>query len=129
MFTIEQIDAAHAKVKTGADFPLYIREIKELGVVSFETAVRDSRTTYHGLHDFSASSGPVFEDLEIAGELNKERFIACLKRHQAGETDYLTFCADCAANGILKWVVHLESLTCTYFDGKGQEVMTEPIPA
>lgn len=31
MFTVEQIETAHAKVKSGADFPNYIKEIKELG--------------------------------------------------------------------------------------------------
>lgn len=30
MFTVEQIKAAHAKVKSGADFPGYITEIKSL---------------------------------------------------------------------------------------------------
>jgi len=37
MFTVEQIESAHGKVKSGADFPNYIQEIKKLGVVSFET--------------------------------------------------------------------------------------------
>jgi hypothetical protein len=32
MVTIEQIKQAHNKVKSGADFPKYIQEIKKLGV-------------------------------------------------------------------------------------------------
>jgi hypothetical protein len=32
MFTIEQIKQAHNKVKSGADFPKYIQEIKKLGM-------------------------------------------------------------------------------------------------
>jgi Protein of unknown function (DUF1398) len=35
MFKVEQIKAAHGKVKSGADFPSYIREIKVLGVTSY----------------------------------------------------------------------------------------------
>jgi uncharacterized protein YbcV (DUF1398 family) len=31
MFTLEQIKQAHSKVKSGADFPKYIQEIKILG--------------------------------------------------------------------------------------------------
>ena len=31
MFTLEQIELAHSKVKSGAEFPRYIQEIKELG--------------------------------------------------------------------------------------------------
>ena len=44
MFTIEQIQSAHSKVKSGADFPKYIQEIKALGVTSYETYVEDGRT-------------------------------------------------------------------------------------
>lgn len=36
MFTVEQIKAAHSKVKSGADFPAYIQEIKSLGVTHYE---------------------------------------------------------------------------------------------
>lgn len=32
MFTEEQNEAAHAKVKPGADFPNYIQAIKRLGI-------------------------------------------------------------------------------------------------
>ena len=48
MFTIEQIKAAHSKVKSGADFPGYIQDIKRLGVNAFETWVIDSHTEYFG---------------------------------------------------------------------------------
>ena len=48
MFTIEQIKTAHAKVKSGADFPAYIREIKQLGVAAYETWVTDGHTEYKG---------------------------------------------------------------------------------
>lgn len=36
MFTAEQIKTAHRKVKSGADFPAYIKEIKVLGVTHYE---------------------------------------------------------------------------------------------
>ncbi|MDR6515001.1 DUF1398 family protein [Chryseobacterium camelliae] len=48
MFTVEQIENAHGKVQSGSDFPSYIREIKELGVQSFETRVKDCCTEYFG---------------------------------------------------------------------------------
>jgi hypothetical protein len=43
MFTVEQIKTAHGKVKSGADFPAYIQDIKKLGVTSYETFVTDGR--------------------------------------------------------------------------------------
>jgi hypothetical protein len=48
MFTVEQIELAHEKVKSGADFPKYIQEIKALGVKGIETWVKDSHTEYFG---------------------------------------------------------------------------------
>jgi hypothetical protein len=35
MFAGSQIEAAHGKVKSGAEFPTYIREIKALHVTAF----------------------------------------------------------------------------------------------
>lgn len=32
MFTAEQLKAAHSQVKSGADFPAYIQDIRKLGV-------------------------------------------------------------------------------------------------
>ena len=37
MFTVQQIKEAHSKVKSGADFPKYIQEIKGFGVIGFTT--------------------------------------------------------------------------------------------
>lgn len=44
MLTLAQIAAAHGKVKSGADFPQYIRYIKALGVVSYVSWVCDGHT-------------------------------------------------------------------------------------
>ena len=56
MFTVKQIKYAHAKVKSGADFPQYIQDIIALGVTSFETFVFDNHTNYYGANDFKTSS-------------------------------------------------------------------------
>ena len=107
MFTVSQIKEAHSKVKSGADFPKYIQEIKGFGVIGFTTWVKDSHTDYLGENDFKTSSESVYEDLVIADILNLEKFTQKLKAHQRGETDYYTFCKDCAENGVEKWVVCL----------------------
>lgn len=128
MFTIEQIEAAHSKVKSGADFPKYIQDIKQLGVTAFETWVVDSHTEYFGKNDYQTESGPMYENIAIADESNKEKFSHCLKIHQLGHTDYLTFCNDCAATGIEKWVARLDAMTCTYYDKEGRDILMEKIP-
>ncbi|MGJ5640761.1 DUF1398 domain-containing protein [Formosa sp. S-31] len=128
MFTIEQIEFAHGKVKSGADFPNYIQEIKELGVSGFETWVFDSHTEYFGKDGFQVKSEPKYENLIIAGISDKEKFESYLKIHQKGETDYLTFCNHCAETGIEKWIVSLDTMTCVYYDKTGNEILKEIIP-
>lgn len=56
MFTVEQIELAHQKVKSGADFPKYIQEIKQMGVAGFETWVKDSHTEYFGANSYKTRS-------------------------------------------------------------------------
>lgn len=128
MFTVEQIEFAHSKVKTGAEFPKYIQEIKELGVISFETWVIDSQTEYFGLNNYSTRSKAKYQDLNIADVVDSIRFKQYLKIHQQGETDYFTFCNHCAETGIEKWIVDLNEYTCTYYDKSGQKVLTENVP-
>ena len=129
MFTTQQIEQAHEKVKYGADFPKYIQEIKGFGVQSFITFVKDSHTEYFGADNFTTSSNPKYEDLEIAEITDSEKFKAQLKVQQQGKTDYFTFCKDCAETGIEKWIVDLNKMTCVYYDKYGNEILVEEIPS
>jgi uncharacterized protein YbcV (DUF1398 family) len=128
MFTVEHIEASHSKVKSGADFPDYIKEIKELGVRSFETWVKDSHTEYFGENGYTTKSEPKHDKLIIENNVNKELFVNQLKSHQRGETDYMKFCKDCAETGIEKWIVDLDQFTCIYYDKSGNKILTEEIP-
>lgn len=128
MFTLEQIKAAHANVRSGADFPQYIRDLIALGVVSYETWVKDGHTDYAGKDGHRVSSPSNYEALVITDTANAGQFKSDLKAHQQGQTDYPTFCRDCAASGIEKWVVSTESMTCTYFDKAGNNILSEEIP-
>jgi uncharacterized protein YbcV (DUF1398 family) len=128
MFTVEQIETAHTKVKSGSDFPNYIQEIKGLGVTAFETYVSDSHTIYFGKDNFETRSKPKYENLTIAVESKKELFIHYLKIHQQGETDYFTFCEHCAETGIEKWIVNLNTMSCIYYNSAGFEILIEKIP-
>ena len=128
MFTAEQIKAAHSKVKSGADFPAYIQEIKLLGVTHYESYVSDGHIDYHGTDNYTAKVPSKYSILAIAEIQNAEQFKTDLKAHQQGKTDYLTFCSDCAKSGIEKWVVCMDKMTCTYFDKAGKEILSEVIP-
>ena len=128
MVTVEQIKAAHSKVKSGADFPAYIREIKAMGVSHYEAYVTDGHIDYHGTGNDTAEVPAKYEALLIADSADEEKFKAGLIAHQQGKTDFLTFIGMCAASGIEKWEVCMEKMTCTYFDKSGNEVLVEGIP-
>ena len=128
MFTIQQIHEAHAKVKSGADFPKYIQEIIALGVTSFETFVFDNHTDYYGKDNYFTSSQGFSGTLPIANRSDVEQFKLDLKSHQQGHTDYMTFLKDCAKSGIEKWIVVMDKMTCSYYDINGNEMLMEKIP-
>lgn len=128
MFTIEAIKAAHSKVKSGADFPAYIQEIKALGVSHYETFVADGRMNYYGTNDHAARVPAKYDNLEMASQVNTDEFISELKAHQQGKTDFLTFITMCARCGIEKWEIDMGAMTCTYFDVNGNKALVEMIP-
>lgn len=129
MFTINQIKEAHAKVKSGADFPKYVQDIIALGVKSYSTYVTDGHTEYKGADDFSANNDPKYGDLAIADKSDNEKFKHYLKAHQQGKSDYLTFCNQSAETGVEKWIVDTNEMTCIYYDKSGNAMLVETIPS
>lgn len=128
MFTVAQIQSAHSKVKSGSDFPFYIKEIKSLGVTHYEAYVTDGHTDYHGGSNHTATVTAKYAPITIADVPQIEKFKAELLAHQQGKTDYLTFIKMCAETGIEKWEICMDKMTCTYYDKAGIEILVEQIP-
>ncbi len=128
MFTIEQIKAAHSKVKTGADFPSYVQEMKSLGILFYEHFVSDGRIQYQGLNNFTLSANAKWTLVEVAKTGNNESLKNSLLIHQQGQTDYLTFCKQAAEAGVEKWIVDMRNMTCTYYDRLSNKMLVEEIP-
>ncbi|HEY4197835.1 MAG TPA: DUF1398 family protein [Mucilaginibacter sp.] len=128
LFTVDQIKAAHSKVKSGADFPAYIKEIKALGVTHYETYVTDGHIDYHGGDDHTVKVPAKYDQLVIADTSYSERFKTELKAHQEGKTNFLTFIKMCATVGIEKWQICMDKMTCTYYNKAGNEILVEEIP-
>lgn len=127
-FTADQINAAHSKVKSGADFPAYIQEIKALGVTHYEAHVTDGHIDYHGANGHTAKVPAKYAPLVIADLPNHVQFKEELKAHQKGKTGFLTFIKMCATFGIEKWEICIKKMTCTYFDKAKNEILIEEIP-
>ncbi len=128
MFTLEQIQAIHANVKSGADFPRYIQELIQLGVLSYTIHVDNGLTFYLGRNNFSISSEAQYPLQEINSIGHTHKLEHALKIHQQGLTDYPTFCKQAAEAGVEQWVVDMEKMVCTYHDKDGNILVTENIP-
>ncbi|REC50353.1 DUF1398 domain-containing protein [Chryseobacterium pennipullorum] len=127
-FTIDTIAAEHKKVKSGADFPEYIQAVKGLGVSHYKVYVSDGNTEYFDHENKSVSSGSKYGPLNVSDEVNAERFKMQLKLHQLGGTNYMTFCKDCADNGVAGWKMDLNAMVCTYFDQAENNILEEQVP-
>jgi uncharacterized protein YbcV (DUF1398 family) len=128
MFTINQIKEAHAKVKSGTDFPRYVQDIIKIGVTGYETFVSDGHTLYFGKDGYKIESNASYEKLEVKDHADMVQFQHDLKATQQGKTDFPTFCRDCARSGVEKWVTDLSRMTCTYYDKAGSQLLVETIP-
>ena len=128
MFTIAQIKEAHDRVKSGADFPKYIQDLINLGVIGYDTFVADGHVEYFGADNYRTTATETYATLTVATSANKERFIEFLVMHQEGQTDYLTFCLQAAQCGIAQWTVNIVEKTCTYFDNNQNSILIEKIP-
>jgi uncharacterized protein YbcV (DUF1398 family) len=128
MFSLHQINDAEAKVKTGADFPAYIRDLLKIGVTEYVTFVNDGHSVFFGEEDFSIQTEEKYELLEVASGTDPEKFMQRLNEHQQGRTDFSSFCRDAAESGVARWVVDLSAMKCTYFSLSGDIVFAEQIP-
>lgn len=128
MFTKEQIMLAHSKVKSGADFPAYIREIKSLGVTNYDAYVTDGHIDYYGSDGHFVKVPAKYDPLTVADAPQAERFAVELQAHQEGKTDFLSFIKMCATTGIERWQICMAKMTCTYYDKAGNEILSEKIP-
>ncbi len=129
MFTLDQIREAHAKVKSGADFPHYVADLITLGVRKYDIYVHDGHGEYFGDTADTLVSPAKYEALTVADTSDASGFRKRLQAHQRGETDYMTFCRDAARAGVLKWTVDTKAITCTYYDTAGNVMLEEEIPS
>lgn len=128
MFTKEQIIAAQSNVKSGADFPTLVQAFKKMGVLYYEHLVGEERNVFFGDNDHSVSIDYGKPPLTVNDHSSAEKLRLALKIHQAGQTDYPTFCKESADAGVEKWVSDLQKMTVTYLDKKGHALVTENIP-
>ncbi len=128
MFTLQQLKVAHAKVRTGADFPRYVQEIKQLGLLRYEFMVADGSFVYYGSGGYKVSREASYASLVISPVASEDALRHTIAIHQQGQTDFVTFCRQAAEAGVEKWEIDTQSMLCTYFDVAGNRMVEEAIP-
>ncbi len=128
MFTLTEIETAHSKIRSGANFPSYIQALAELGVLEYIIYVTDGHAEYKGKENYNIISDAQYKPLFIAKNVDTERFKYYLKIHQQGKTSYYTFCEDSAKTGVEKWIVDVAARTCTYYGEANTFILEEKIP-
>lgn len=125
MFTLEAINRGHEQF-IGPNFPKLIAYFKDLGMVENTVDIQSGQVTYH------SKAGKILEKtgyrvmIPVSDQVNLDQFLTILRHHQAGETDFPTFCQEA---GVYKWVIDLEAMTCSYLDKTGQAVFEEIVPS
>lgn len=127
-FTEQDIRATYAKTKTGADFPRLIRDLKALGIVSYDHLLTTGSNIFHGKDGQSVSLSNMGPAVTVSPQPNLELLKKYIAMHQGGLTNYPTLCGQAGEAGVEKWTSDLLAMTCTYFDKTGRKLHVELIP-
>lgn len=128
MFTLEQLAAAHAKVKSGADFPRYVQEIKSMGLSHYDFYVTDGHSEYFSQSGEQIDAPAKYAVKDIAPSEDAAALRHTISIHQQGQTDFMMFCQQAADAGVQYWRTDAVNLACIYVDMAGNEMVNEPIP-
>ncbi|MGC4384825.1 DUF1398 family protein [Streptococcus suis] len=128
MFTLENINRGHVQF-TGPDFPKLIAYFKDLSMVENTVDIQSGQVTYRSQTGQTLEKQGYQATVPVSDQANLDQFVTILRNHQAGQTDFLTFCQETAEAGIYKWVTDLEAMTCSYVDKVEQPVFVEAVPS
>lgn len=128
MFTLEQLAAAHAKVKSGAYFPRYVQDIKALGLAHYDFFVSDGHAEYVASSGDMIAAPAKYASKTIAPTANVDALRHTIAIHQQGQTDFAIFCQQAADAGVRYWRTDVVNLACIYVDMAGNDMVNEPIP-
>jgi uncharacterized protein YbcV (DUF1398 family) len=126
-FSLEAIKEAHSKF-TGVDFPKLVQEFKHMGMLTNTYNIQSGLVTYEHKNGELIEVQTTAVDVLINTTSSTAISQDVLKRHQAGETDFITFCREIAGAGVYKWVSDMEYMTCSYYDLNDNVVIVEEIP-
>jgi uncharacterized protein YbcV (DUF1398 family) len=127
MLTIEQIEQIHIRPGSPKTFPEVVRTLKALGVERYDAYLVDGHSEYFARGGRRLVSPAAHRALAVAEASRRETFLEHLHRYALGETTYLEMSIGLAASGIEKWIVDMGSMTMTFYDVSGREMLVVEI--
>ena len=91
MFTIEQVHEAFKKVKSGADFPQFVQDLKAIGVTHYDNYVADGLTKYFGTNNFVVNGEAKYPTMTVNNNSSADKLKHSISIHQHGQTDIRLF--------------------------------------
>lgn len=119
MMTEQQLQTAHIKVKTAADFSKYIEDIMGLGMMRCEYIVKDGVVIYFDEYRYRVKSEPMYEPLIIADRSSEARLRNAIALYKERKIDFPAFCHHAAEAGVENWVIDTQRMRCIYYDQAG----------
>ncbi|WP_153055986.1 DUF1398 family protein, partial [Streptococcus suis] len=98
MFTLENINRGHEQF-TGPDFPKLIAYFKDLGMVENTVDIQSGQVTYRSQTGQTLEKQGYQVMIPVTDRANLDQFVTILRNHQAGQTDFPTFCQETAEAG------------------------------
>lgn len=126
-FSKASIHQAHAQF-TGVDFPKLFKVFKDMGMAFNTVNIQEGTTIYTHKDGTKIVDEGIKSNQPVNASSDRTQIQDILRRHQAGETDFPTFCEEMAQAGIFKWEIDLSAGTCAYIDLDKTAVITEYIP-
>ena len=126
MFTLEQINDLHDRLGRAETLAAYLRGLRAIGVVCVDSYLADGHAEFFG-GGHSVVSPPAHHQLAVAETGDREEFLRHLKLHEQGKTSYVEMSEGLARSGIEKWTMDTGTLTVTYYDKAGNEMLAERV--
>lgn len=125
--TEELIQSAEQR-SAGQPYPLFIKNLKAIGVDNYEVKVKNHKRTYTSVHGDKLIIPGDIEEFECAETFELEEVKAAIKRTQEGITDYQTFLREIGAAGIHTYVADLTGMKVIYQGPNSEYEYEELIP-
>ena len=125
--TYEKFRQAQEK-SAGRKYPEYVKNLKEIGVQSYEVSVGDLLTTVYGNDGDPLEVPGASAQLVCSDTFFEPHLKAALASNQSGLTAYPEFMSEIAEAGVHRYVADLGSMMVTYYGKNPEDKYEEKIP-